>query len=1220
MSKPETDSDSSEEFFDAEDSTPNRLGTLSRKCKLSPENAQTQDGFIFPEPAVRVNPSSDSDATPIGGGTPATSSPTSSLSLGARGPKQDMFVEPKPVQFGRQRFHELRQCMQNDEDDNPGNTLTPDSQNSSTDGVFTNRTTHPFKVIENDTMSIQSMTSLGRVGRILAGNVDPSALSVDRESLAAQSASSANSHQLQQQQQHQQQQQQQQQLYLQHLQQQQQLQQNLALMASTNAKNLATLVEQHNVAAAAGAAAAAMASRATTASRVSMKHHHHSTTPSSSPSHHSQNSTNTIGAAATAAAATATPTAMPENKIILQEPDVIASTKLAHSKTTDSITSSGPIAPPRRKKKSRKSTSSSSDQFSMNEAMNMSGSHDTAEDTDSDTRSVKSVLDVQQKLRDDIAEEIERSWKETSSVASANAASGGIGVPIATATMGSTTLHMPVVGVGRTLSIGMNALTLGIANVPMGPSMTTTSSSPGGVSASIASLAQTSTCNTRPVTTATVGSSINRMSHSLGNSSTSVYSKPSPSNSAKSNSAPGRVRYFSIDPTQGLNLYKATQGGCVVKPRDEACNKAEGPTQDEIKRIEQILMDDGARPILAGTGSNSLGSGTRYPSLVYRSSSDKERRKSAGDEDVLKQMNIYVRTRTSSGKQLTDFEILKQVPVKNLDTGENMTLSEVRSPPVPEGWNPLSLHILKLTSHLEVNPKESDEESIIGIPPSSEGQPPDEEECETEDGSRLKKKTARFKRFLGSTVRKTVDKAKSLASEVSHARHKEDVADITDVMNPEANIKIKASSTNKGPYEFTKLQHVQDLYGEHTGAVWCMKFSSCGRLLATAGQDKVLRIWVLKDAYPFFQDMRTKYNADQKSSPTPSQESLVSQHSEEAIAMAAAAEKCTGPFMPKAFCTYVGHTSDLLDVSWSKNYFILSSSMDKTVRLWHISRKECLCCFQHIDFVTAIAFHPRDDRYFLSGSLDGKLRLWNIPDKKVALWNEVDGQTKLITAANFCQNGQFAVVGSYDGRCIFYNTDQLKYHTQIHVRSTRGKNRIGRKISGIEPMPGEDKILVTSNDSRVRLYDLRDLNLSCKYKGYLNVSSQIKASFSHDGKYIIAGSENQCIYIWKTNHDYSKLSSVRRDRSDFWEGIKAHNATVTCAIFAPHPEAIIKSEPDEIGHSEKLQNHQPDPLVEQHKKGCGYVMVSADFNGAIKVFINKTKPKHSSLPYTAIAD
>lgn len=46
----------------------------------------------------------------------------------------------------------------------------------------------------------------------------------------------------------------------------------------------------------------------------------------------------------------------------------------------------------------------------------------------------------------------------------------------------------------------------------------------------------------------------------------------------------------------------------------------------------------------------------------------------------------------------------------------------------------------------------------------------------------------------------------------------------------------------------------------------------------------------------------------------------------------------------------------------------------------------------------------------------------------------------------------------------------------------------------------------------------------------------------------------------------------------------------------------------------------PDPMAEQRKKSCGYVLISADFNGCMKVFINKTKPKHSSLPYTAILD
>lgn len=35
----------------------------------------------------------------------------------------------------------------------------------------------------------------------------------------------------------------------------------------------------------------------------------------------------------------------------------------------------------------------------------------------------------------------------------------------------------------------------------------------------------------------------------------------------------------------------------------------------------------------------------------------------------------------------------------------------------------------------------------------------------------------------------------------------------------------------------------------------------------------------------------------------------------------------------------------------------------------------------------------------------------------------MDGQTRLITAANFCQNGKYAVIGTYDGRCIFYDTE-----------------------------------------------------------------------------------------------------------------------------------------------------------------------------------------------------
>ncbi|MED6281387.1 WD repeat-containing protein 44 [Characodon lateralis] len=602
------------------------------------------------------------------------------------------------------------------------------------------------------------------------------------------------------------------------------------------------------------------------------------------------------------------------------------------------------------------------------------------------------------------------------------------------------------------------------------------------------------------------------------------------------------------------------------------------------------------------------------------------------------------RPRSNSGRELTDEEILASVMIKNLDTGEEIPLIQAEEK-LPTGINPLTLHIMRRTKEYITNDAAQSDDDDKSHAPLSDT-----------DGGKLKQRTTQFKKFLGKSVKKAkhlaeeygekaVNKVKSVRDEVFHTDQDDPSSSDDEGMPYTRQAKFKAAHSFKGPFDFDQIKVVQDLSGEHTGAVWTMKFSHCGRLLATAGQDNIVRIWVLKTAFDYFNNMRLKYNTEGRVSPSPSQESLCSSKSDTDPGASCPSEDPdtedrNAPFRPVPFCKYKGHTADLLDLSWSKNFFLLSSSMDKTVRLWHISRRECLCCFQHIDFVTAIAFHPRDDRYFLSGSLDGKLRLWNIPDKKVALWNEVDGQTRLITAANFCQNGKYAVIGTYDGRCIFYDTERLKYHTQIHVRSTRGRNKVGRKITGIEPLPGENKILVTSNDSRIRLYDLRDLSLSMKYKGYVNSSSQIKASFSHDYSFIVSGSEDNYVYIWSTYHDLSKFTSVRRDRNDFWEGIKAHNAVVTSAIFAPHPDLIVpqetlaeKPEADRKSLDSTDSETIPSGLSPSFHALTGFlrlrtcisvlwivasfagalktdhteVLLSADFTGAIKVFINVKK-------------
>jgi WD40 repeat protein len=313
-------------------------------------------------------------------------------------------------------------------------------------------------------------------------------------------------------------------------------------------------------------------------------------------------------------------------------------------------------------------------------------------------------------------------------------------------------------------------------------------------------------------------------------------------------------------------------------------------------------------------------------------------------------------------------------------------------------------------------------------------------------------------------------------------------------------------------------------------AIWAMEFSKDGKYLAAAGQDKKVRVWQVISS---LEDR----DAEEKdfSSGNESGEKV----------------KLNAPvFKTKLLREYEGHTSSILDLSWSKNNFLLSSSMDKTVRLYHVSRTECLCAFKHNDFVTSVQFHPRDDRFFLAGSLDSKLRLWSIPDKSVAFWAQVPD---MVTAVAFTPDGKTAIAGCLNGLCILYDTEGLKAHSQIHVRSARGRNAKGSKITGIDTiaLPREYgspdvKLLITSNDSRVRMYNLKDRNLEIKFRGNENASSQIHASFSDDGKYVICGSEDRKVYMWPTG-PVEKQDPEKRPVEVF----EAHSAMVTTAILAP---------------------------------------------------------------------
>lgn len=222
----------------------------------------------------------------------------------------------------------------------------------------------------------------------------------------------------------------------------------------------------------------------------------------------------------------------------------------------------------------------------------------------------------------------------------------------------------------------------------------------------------------------------------------------------------------------------------------------------------------------------------------------------------------------------------------------------------------------------------------------------------------------------------------------------------------------------------------------HSEGINDLSFTSDSRFLATASDDKTIRIWdVQRGSSDALVELKGHTNFVFALSFNPSSNLLVTGGFDEKV-------KMWDPRTGGCVSTIEAHSEAITSVSMNLDgTCIASSSFDGLVRLWDTSTSSCLRTFyaEGNPPVSSVKFSP-NGKFVLTGTLDDRLRLWNINNVSSAN----GGCAKTYSGhknSKFCTHSAFIVAdtsnprimsGSEDGKVHIYGVNNKKTQQVIN--------------------------------------------------------------------------------------------------------------------------------------------------------------------------------------------
>jgi WD40 repeat protein/uncharacterized caspase-like protein len=208
-----------------------------------------------------------------------------------------------------------------------------------------------------------------------------------------------------------------------------------------------------------------------------------------------------------------------------------------------------------------------------------------------------------------------------------------------------------------------------------------------------------------------------------------------------------------------------------------------------------------------------------------------------------------------------------------------------------------------------------------------------------------------------------------------------------------------------------------------------------------------------------------------------------------------------------------GHSQPVSAVEFSPDgRFILTGSWDGKAKLWEAGTGTELRTFERDGgFVNAVAFSP-NAQTVLTGSSDGVATLWDVNTATTV--RRFVGHSRFITSVAFSSDGRYVVTGSGDRTARLWDAA-----TGAEIRRFSGHSDV---VTAAAFSADTRHVVTGSQDGTARLWDIETGAEFQRFSGHSD--SVIAAAVSADGQLVLTGSGDKTARLW----DVASGVEVRR--------------------------------------------------------------------------------------------